>query len=188
MSRRKLAVGGSRSSGDRSSWTSLTGTFGVGGSLFTGDDIDEEIEHVGFGEGGGDIGSLEGSPFVIFGVDPGAHGEFGDEDVAALCEENRGFGRDHFDFWIGFHDFLYARERELVDFIVVIVGFEVIDDVLPVCCQDVAGGALEALVDLGAGFSGGCSIMLVVVCSRWPKCRHTALRLGRILGRRAIYC
>lgn len=157
MSRRELAMGSSRSSGDRSSrasGTRLTGTFGVGGSLFTGDDIDEEIEHVGFGEGGGDIGSLEGSPFVIFGVDPGAHGEFGDEDVAALCEEDGGFGRDHFDFWIGFHDFLYARERELVDFIVVIVGFEVVDDVLPVCCQDFAGGALEALVDLGRRVRG----------------------------------
>lgn len=33
-------------------------------------------------------------------------------------------------------------------FVVMVVGLEVVDDMLPVCCQDVARSALEALVDL----------------------------------------
>lgn len=70
-------------------------------------------------------------------MDPCAHGEFCDEDVAAFREENWGFGGDHLDFWVGFHDFLDSCERELVQFVVVSLVFEVVDDVLPVCGEDV---------------------------------------------------
>jgi len=41
-------------------------------------------------------------------VDPGAHREFRDEDVAAFGEEDGRFCGDHLDFWVGFHDFLDA--------------------------------------------------------------------------------
>lgn len=60
--------------------------------LFAGHDIDEEIKHVGFREGSGDIGSLEGAAFVFFGVDPSSHSQFGDEDVASLGEEDGRLG------------------------------------------------------------------------------------------------
>ena len=62
------------------------------GGVLAGHDVDEEVEHVGLGEGGGDVGALQGAALVVFGVDPGAHGEFGDEDVAALGEEDGRFG------------------------------------------------------------------------------------------------
>ena len=81
-------------------------------------------------------------------MDPGAHGEFGDEDVAALCEEDGGLCGDHFDFRVSFHDFFYPRQRQLVDLVVMVVGFEVVDRVLPVGGEDVAGGTGETLADL----------------------------------------
>ena len=62
------------------------------GGVLAGHDVDEEVEHVGLGEGGGDVGALQGAALVVFGVDPRAHGEFGDEDVAALGEEDGRFG------------------------------------------------------------------------------------------------
>lgn len=103
-------------------------------TILAGHDINEEVEHVGFGEGGGDVGTLERAALVVLGVDPGAHGEFGDEDVAAFGEEDGRFGGDHFDFGVGLHDFFDARQGELVDFEVVGVGLEVVDCLLPVCC------------------------------------------------------
>ena len=124
------------------------------GGVLAGHDVDEEVEHVGLGEGGGDVGALQGAALVVFGVDPGAHGEFGDEDVAALGEEDGRFGRDHLYFRVGFHDFFDAREGELVDFEVVAVGFEVVDCLLPVGGEDVAGDAGEALVYLRRGLLG----------------------------------
>lgn len=81
-------------------------------------------------------------------MNPSAHRQFGDEDVTALREEYRCFGRDHLDFWIGLHDFLDASERELVQFVVVGFVLEVINDVLPVGCKNVFVGTVQTLVDL----------------------------------------
>ncbi|KAI5302725.1 hypothetical protein KEM55_000927 [Ascosphaera atra] len=83
--------------------------FRVRRRLVAGDDVDEEVEHVRLCEGGGDVGALEGAALVVFGVDPGAHGEFRDEDVAALGEENGGFSGDHLYVGVGFHYFFDAR-------------------------------------------------------------------------------
>lgn len=105
---------------------------GAAGGVLAGDDVNEEIEHVGFGQGGGDVAALQGAALVVFGVDPGAHGEFCDEDVATFGEEDGRFGRDHLDFRVGFHDFLNAREGELVDFEIMRVRFQVVDCLLPV--------------------------------------------------------
>ena len=62
------------------------------GGVLAGHDVDEEVEHVGLGQGGGDVGALQRAALVLLGVDPGAHGELGDEDVAALGEEDGCFG------------------------------------------------------------------------------------------------
>ena len=102
------------------------------GSLFTGDDVDQEIEHVAFRKGRCDVGSLKSAAFVLLRVDPRPHGQLGDEDVAAFGEEDGSFGTNHLDFWIGFHDLLYARERELVDLVVVRFRFQGGDGLLPV--------------------------------------------------------
>jgi len=101
-------------------------------------DVDEEVEHVGLAESGGDVAALESAALVLLGVDPGAHGELGDEGLAGLGEDYGRFGRDHLDFRVGFHDFLDARERELVDLVVVVFGLEHGHDLLPVCVEDVA--------------------------------------------------
>ena len=102
------------------------------GGVLAGHDVNEEVEHVGLGEGGGDVGALQSAALVVFGMDPGAHGEFGDENVAAFGEEDGRFGRDHLYFWVGFHDLFDSGEGELVDFEIVTVGFEVVDCLLPV--------------------------------------------------------
>ena len=120
-------------------------TLVLGCGVFPWHDVDEEVEHVAFGERGGDVAALEGAAFVFFRVDPGAHGEFGDEHVAAFGEEDGGFGADHFYFWVGFHHFFYSREGQLVHFVVVVFGFEFGYLVLPVGVEDVAVGAAKAL-------------------------------------------
>lgn len=112
---------------------SLAGAFSVGSGLLARDDVDEEVEHVRFGEGGGDIGALQGAAFVVLGVDPGAHGQLGDEDVAALCEQDGGLCGNHLDVGVGLHDLLYASQWQLMDLVVVVIRLEVVDDVLPVC-------------------------------------------------------
>jgi hypothetical protein len=120
----------------------------VRGGFFAGHDIDEEVEHVGLGERGGDIATLQCTALVLFGMDPGAHRQLCDEDVAALGKEDRCLSRNHFHFWIGFHNFLDAGQRQLVQFVVMGFGFKVGDYMLPVGCQNVFIGAVEALVDL----------------------------------------
>ena len=91
------------------STTGLTRSFRVRCSFLAGHDVDQEVKHVGFGEGGCNIGSLQGSALVVFGVDPCAHCELSDEDVAALGEENWRFCGDHLHFGVGFHHLLYTR-------------------------------------------------------------------------------
>ena len=122
----------------------------VSAALLARHDVDEEVEHVALGERGRDVGALQRAPLVVFGVDPGAHGQLRDEDVAALGEQDGRFGGDHFDFGVGFHDLFDAGEGKLVDLEVVDVGFEVRYCLLPVGGEDVAGGTGEALVDLRA--------------------------------------
>lgn len=116
--------------------------------VFTWDDINKKVEHVRFRKGGGDVRALEGASFVVFGVDPGAHCELCDEDVAAFGEKDGSFCRNHLDFRVCFHDFFDSGEGELMDFEVVVVCLEVIDGLLPVGRQDFAGGACQTLVDL----------------------------------------
>ena len=76
-------------------------------------------------------------------MDPCPHGQLCDEDVTALCEENRRFCRDHLDFWVCLHDLLYAREWELVQLEIVLIGLEFRDLVLPVCVQNLLWLAVE---------------------------------------------
>lgn len=131
-------------SGGRLSSCSL----GVRRSLFAGDNVDQEVEHVGLGESGGDVGALEGSALILFGVDPGAHGQLSDEDITTLGEEDGGLGGDHLDFGVSLHDLLDAREGQLVDLVIMGVVLKVVDGVLPVGGQDVLVLAGEALVSL----------------------------------------
>ena len=63
-------------------------------------------------------------------------------------EENWSLGRDHLDLWIRLHDLFYAREGELVDLVVVLVGLKLGDLLLPIGVQDVTVGARETLIDL----------------------------------------
>lgn len=119
--------------------------------IFARDNVDEEVEHVRFGEGGGYVGALEGASFVVLGVDPGAHGELCDEDVAAFGEEYGGFGGDHLNLGVSLHDLLDPGQRKLVDLEIMVVGLEMVDCLLPVGGQNLARGACQALVDLESG-------------------------------------
>ena len=100
--------------------------------LFSGDNIDQEVKHVAPRQSAGDIRPLQRTPLVLLSMDPSAHGELRDEDVAAFGEENGCFGGDHFNIGVGFHDFFYARQGQLVQFVVVGFGLEVVDGLLPV--------------------------------------------------------
>ena len=111
--------------------------------------IDEEVEHVRLAQSGGYITPLQGTTLVLLGVDPGAHGELGDEGLASLGEYDGRLSRDHLNFRVGLHDLLDARERELVDLVVVVFRLEHRHHLLPVGVQDVAVVArAEALRDL----------------------------------------
>ena len=123
-------------------------TFRVGSGLFTRNDVDQEVEHVRFCERGCDVRALEGASFVVFCVNPGAHCELGDENVASFGEEDGSFGRDHLDFRVRFHDFFYPCERKLVELVVMVFGLEGVDCLLPVRCEDLFGLALKTLVHL----------------------------------------
>ena len=78
--------------------------------LLARDDVDKEVEHVRLGEGSSNVASLECTSFVVFCMDPGAHCEFRDEDVATFGEENGSFCRDHLDFGVRLHDLLDASK------------------------------------------------------------------------------
>lgn len=100
-------------------------------------DVDQEVEHVTLGQGRGNVGSLQCPALVLFGMDPGAHGELGDEYVASLGEEDGGLSRDHLHLRVGLHDLLDAGERQLVYLVIMLVGLEVVNGLLPVGCQDI---------------------------------------------------
>lgn len=154
LGRSHLTRSGSRT---RSRGASLAGTLSVRSGLLTRNDVDQEVEHVGLREGGSNVGALESTALVVFGMDPGPHRQLGDEDVTALGEQDGGFGGDHLDLGIGLHDFLDSSKRELVNFVVVVVCLEVVDDVLPVSRQDIASCALQTLVHLNC-----VSVMVMV--------------------------
>jgi hypothetical protein len=116
--------------------------------LLARDNIDEEVEHVGLLQRGGNVGTLKSPTLVFLGVDPGTHGELDNEDVAALGEEDRGFGRDHLYLGIRFHDLLDASKRQLVHFVVVVLGLQLGDLILPVDIENITGLAGQALGDL----------------------------------------
>lgn len=120
----------------------------VAGGFFARDDVDQEVEHVGFGQGRGDVGPLQCPPLVFLGVDPCSHGELGDEDVAPLGEQDGSLGRNHLHLRIGLHDLLDPGQGQLVDFIVMGLGLESMDGLLPVSGQNIAIIADEALIDL----------------------------------------
>lgn len=81
-------------------------------------------------------------------MDPGSHGQFGDEDIAPFREEDWCLGRDHLHFWVCLHDLLDTRKRELVQFVIVRVLLQVVDNLLPVGSQDVFVLAVKSLVNL----------------------------------------
>lgn len=81
-------------------------------------------------------------------MNPGAHGQLRDEDITTLGEQNGCLRRDHLDFRIRFHHLLDTSEGQLVDFVIMVVRFQVVNDMLPIGCQDIAGRPLETLIDL----------------------------------------
>lgn len=100
--------------------------------------INEEVKHVRLAQSGCDVASLQGATLVLLSMDPRAHGELCDKGLASLGEDYRRFSRDHLDFRVGLHDLLDARERKLVDLVVVVFRLEHRHDLLPVGVQDVA--------------------------------------------------
>ena len=62
------------------------------GGFFSRNNVNEEVIHIGLGEGCSDIGPLKCTALVILGVDPRSHGQLGDEDIAALGKQDRSFG------------------------------------------------------------------------------------------------
>ena len=94
--------------------------------------VDEEVEHVRLGEGSSNITALKCPSFVVLGVDPGTHGQLGDEDVATFGKEDGRFCRDHLDLGIRLHDLLDTSQWKLVDLEIMLLGLEVVDGLLPV--------------------------------------------------------
>lgn len=90
-------------------------------------------------------------------MNPGAHCELGDENIATLGKKNWSLGGDHLDFRIGLHDLLYPSQGQLMQLVVMVVAFQVVDGLLPISCQDVLVLSSQALVDLrGASVSWAC--------------------------------
>lgn len=112
------------------------------------DNINEEIKHVALRQCRRNIGTLQGTAFILLGVDPGAHSELGDEYVATFRKKYGCFRGNHFDFGVGLHDFLYPRQWQLVELIVVFFIFELIDSLLPVCCENITVLAVQTLRNL----------------------------------------
>jgi len=121
----------------------------LGRRILSGHDVDEEIEHVRLAQSGCDVAPLQSTTLVLLSMNPRAHGELCDKGLASLGEYYRSFGGDHLHFWVGLHNLLDARERKLVDLVVVVFRLEHRHDLLPVGVQDVAIVACaKALGDL----------------------------------------
>ena len=120
----------------------------VATGVFSWNYIDEEIKHVALCKRSRNVAPLQGPPLVVFCVNPGAHCQFGDEDVAAFREEDWCFGRNHLDFWIGFHDLLDTCEWQLMDLEIMVIGLEVVYRLLPIGRQDLSRLTSQALIYL----------------------------------------
>lgn len=83
-------------------------------------------------------------------MNPCAHRELRDEDVAPFGEQDRGFSRDHFHIRISLHDLFDSGQWKLVDLVIMGIIFEAVDGLLPISCQNIAIVAIEALADLEA--------------------------------------
>lgn len=81
-------------------------------------------------------------------MDPCTHCELGDEDIATLREQDRSLSRNHLHIRVRLHNLLDSRQWQLVQLIVMIIRLEVVDDLLPVCREDVSVIALQPLVYL----------------------------------------
>ena len=79
---------------------------------------------------------------------PCAHGELGDEDIAAFREQDWGFCRYHFHVRICFHDLLDACQWQLVYFVIMVLVLKLVDSLLPVGGQNVTIRTIEALANL----------------------------------------
>ena len=115
---------------------------------------------------------------------PGAHSEFGDENVATFCEKYGRFRTNHLDIWIGFHDLLYTRKGELMKLVIMSLSFQVIDSLLPVCRQNVPVIANKPLVNLAM-----ISELRAYKCAelvRWPMFLGRAPEQERILDLQAV--
>jgi len=131
-------------------WSTLV----LGRRILSRHDVDQEVEHVRLAQGSCYVTPLQSTTLVLLGVDPGAHGELGNEGLASLGEYDGRFGGDHLNFRIRLHDLLDARKRKLVDLVVVVFRLEHRHDLLPVGVQDVAVVArAEALGDLSCDAS-----------------------------------
>lgn len=107
--------------------------------------IDEEVEHIALRQRRCNVGALQRAALVLLRVDPGAHCQLGDEDVAALGEEDGGFCGYHLDFRVRLHHLLDTCEGELVELVVVRRGLKIGDLVLPVGVQDISVLPIEPL-------------------------------------------
>ena len=68
----------------------------LGFKIVSGHDVDEEIELIEFGDGHGDVISLQSPSFVVFGVDPSAKSQLTDENLRCFGKQARSFSRNHF--------------------------------------------------------------------------------------------
>lgn len=121
----------------------------VCGSFLPGHDVDEEVEHVGLREGRGNVTALQGTALVLLCMNPRAHGQFGDKDIASLGEEDGCFSRDHLDFGVRLHDLLDSCQGQLMELVVVGIILEVVDSLLPISRQNFLVVALKTLMNVG---------------------------------------
>lgn len=126
----------------------LASTSFMGMCLFARNDVDQEIEHVRLGQCRCDVGPLQCAALVLLCVDPCPHGEFSDENVAAFGEENGGLCGYHLYLGICLHDLFDARQRELVQLIVVLVRLQFCNLLLPIRVKYIPVVASQALIDL----------------------------------------
>lgn len=82
--------------------------------LVSGHNIDQEIENISPGNGGGNVVFLQSASFVLLGVEPRPDGELEDEELAGLGEKDGSLGRYHPHVLVGLHDLLDAGQGELV--------------------------------------------------------------------------
>jgi hypothetical protein len=74
-----------------------------------------------------------------------------------------------------------------MQFVVVCICFQVINDLLPVCCEDISVCAMQTLIDLRNDVSiDPNSLRRVKLDLHWPKHLYRILERAQILDRRAV--